>query len=51
MIDKDEVWEAIQLTPKQCKNCVFAVTKYPYGEQWSKASCIKYPENKPGSIM
>ena len=51
MIDKNEVWDVVWLTPKQCKGCVFAITKYPYGEQWSKASCVKYPENKPGSIM
>lgn len=51
MIDKDEVLDFVWLIPKQCKGCVFAVTKYPHGEQWKKACCIKYPQSKPDGIM
>ena len=37
MIDKDEIIFCEPfLSPKQCKDCVFAVSKYPYGEQWEK---------------
>lgn len=52
MIDKDEIIFCEPfLSPKQCKDCVFAVSKYPYGEQWEKGDCIKFPINKPSRIM